>query len=157
MRRFTTPKPDKSHPRLMILGSADLPSNMWSKPRPIGPYLALEASQARFSETQRRAKRVFDLIVAVPLLILASPFIGAAAIAVKIVSLGPAFFSQVREGIQGRPVRIYKIRSMVPRCGKTPWCLSCSQPRGAIRVGKNNEVATRSTYPADNRPVHPPD
>jgi lipopolysaccharide/colanic/teichoic acid biosynthesis glycosyltransferase len=98
---------------VQILNASMMPGNMWTKPRPIGPYLALEVRQARFSKEQRRAKRLFDLAVSVPLLILAAPLIGIAALAVRIISPGPAFFSQTREGMHGQPVRIFKIRTMV--------------------------------------------
>jgi lipopolysaccharide/colanic/teichoic acid biosynthesis glycosyltransferase len=86
--------------------------------RPIGVYLSLELRYARFSTSQQMVKRVFDLAIAVPVFILALPFIAAAAIAVKIASPGPAFFSQKREGIGGNDVRIWKIRTMVPDAEK---------------------------------------
>ena len=101
------------YPHLWVIGET-VPGNMWTKPRPIGAILALEVHQARFSQQQRRAKRAFDLLVSVPLLVLVAPSIGIAACAIKIISPGPAFFSQTREGIRGNPVQIYKLRTMVP-------------------------------------------
>jgi Undecaprenyl-phosphate galactose phosphotransferase WbaP len=101
-------------PRVQVLSETSLHGNLWARPRPIGPYLAMEVRQARFSARQRRAKRAFDLIVSTPLLIAAAPIIGIAALAVKLASPGPAFFSQVREGEDGQPIRIHKLRSMVP-------------------------------------------
>ncbi|MGF9764231.1 exopolysaccharide biosynthesis polyprenyl glycosylphosphotransferase [Microvirga sp. 0TCS3.31] len=86
--------------------------------RPIGVYLSLELRYARFSTSQQIIKRLFDLAIAVPVFILALPFIAAGAIAVKIASPGPAFFSQKREGIGGDDVRIWKIRTMVPDAEK---------------------------------------
>jgi Undecaprenyl-phosphate galactose phosphotransferase WbaP len=103
-RRFT---------QVQILGGATMPGNMWTRPRPLGPYLALEVRQTRFSDRQRLAKRAFDIAVALPLLILAAPIIGVAALAVKAASPGPAFFTQTREGMGGQPIRIIKIRTMV--------------------------------------------
>ena len=50
-------------------------------------------------------------------------FTGIAAIflvpAIKIKSPGPAFFSQVRMGKNGRPFKIYKFRSMYNGCRRT--------------------------------------
>ncbi|MGG5823780.1 exopolysaccharide biosynthesis polyprenyl glycosylphosphotransferase [Falsiroseomonas sp. HW251] len=103
----------ESFPRVLVLSDATLLGNLWARPRPIGPYLATEVRQARFSEGQRRAKRMVDILVALPILIAAAPVIAIAAIAVKLASPGPAFFSQTREGIDGQPVKIYKLRSMV--------------------------------------------
>jgi lipopolysaccharide/colanic/teichoic acid biosynthesis glycosyltransferase len=82
-------------------------------PAPARPLPRDEVRQARFSERQRRAKRLFDLAVVTFVLILAAPLSGAAAIAVKLASPGPVFFTQTREGMRGEPVRIFKIRSMV--------------------------------------------
>lgn len=58
------------------------------------------------------AKRVLDLLLLIPLGMLALPLIVLAALAVLVVSPGNPFFSQVREGQHGRPIRIWKLRSM---------------------------------------------
>jgi lipopolysaccharide/colanic/teichoic acid biosynthesis glycosyltransferase len=57
-------------------------------------------------------KRPADIVVALVGLALGSPFIAVAALLVRLTSRGPAFYSQVRLGLGGRPFRIYKIRSM---------------------------------------------
>ena len=108
----------KTFPRPQILSDSALLGNLWARPRPIGPYLATEVRQVRFSDRQRRAKRAFDVLVSLPILILAAPVIGVAALLVKLASPGPAFFSQTREGMNGRPMRIYKLRTMVPDAEK---------------------------------------
>jgi exopolysaccharide biosynthesis polyprenyl glycosylphosphotransferase len=60
------------------------------------------------------AKRVFDLAGAgLGLLLLALPF-ALVAVAIKLDSRGPVFFSQVRVGRLGKPFRLLKFRSMVP-------------------------------------------
>src|SRR5579862_8055380 len=50
------------------------------------------------------------------LLLAASPFIALAALLVKLTSRGPAFYSQVRLGLNGKPFWIYKIRTMTHNC-----------------------------------------
>lgn len=57
-------------------------------------------------------KRAFDIAVSGTLLLLASPILLATYIAVRATSPGPAFFTQIRAGYQGRPFKIYKFRSM---------------------------------------------
>ncbi len=42
-----------------------------------------------------------------------SPILGAAILAVRWTSSGPAIFKQTREGFRGRPFTIYKLRTMV--------------------------------------------
>lgn len=60
-----------------------------------------------------RAKRIVDLAVAVPALILLSPIMAAIAIWVRRDSPGPAIFRQERVGAGGRPFQMLKFRTMV--------------------------------------------
>jgi len=58
-------------------------------------------------------KRVFDVVVAMTGLVLASPVLAVAAIAIKLDSRGPVLFRQTRLGRGGAPFRVLKLRSMV--------------------------------------------
>lgn len=58
-------------------------------------------------------KRSFDLIGASVILILVSPLMLLTALAVKLSSKGPIFFTQTRVGIHNREFKMYKFRSMV--------------------------------------------
>ncbi len=103
-----------SFPTLHVLADLTNPSDLWVRSLPIGPYLSLKRNYARFSSVQKSVKRAFDLLLTVPIFITAVPIIGIAALLVKIIDpSGPAFFSQMREGVHGTPVRIWKIRTMV--------------------------------------------
>ncbi len=88
-------------------------SNLWVQPYPLGPYVALEIPSARLSAAQRFIKRAFDLIAIVPVFLVTVPVVAIAAFLVKVLSPGPAFFSQEREGLDGKPIRIWKLRTMV--------------------------------------------
>jgi len=57
-------------------------------------------------------KRLFDLAVSAAGLVLTSPIVLAAAIAVKVESPGPAIYSGTRVGKDGRTFRILKLRTM---------------------------------------------
>lgn len=59
-------------------------------------------------------KRVFDLLVGVPALILLSPLMGLSAAAVAITSGFPILFRQTRIGLHGRPFEMLKFRTMRP-------------------------------------------
>ena len=58
-------------------------------------------------------KRVLDIVAAGAMLVALSPVFVAIAIAIKLDSPGPVFFSQPRIGRWGRQIRIVKFRSMV--------------------------------------------
>jgi exopolysaccharide biosynthesis polyprenyl glycosylphosphotransferase len=57
-------------------------------------------------------RRIFDFVVASIGLLLFIPFAIAIAIAIKLDSPGPVLFSQIRAGLDGRPFRMYKLRTM---------------------------------------------
>jgi len=59
-------------------------------------------------------KRVLDVMVSLTLLILCSPILLLTALAIKLTSPGPIFFTQRRLGLNKRPFSIYKFRTMVP-------------------------------------------
>jgi lipopolysaccharide/colanic/teichoic acid biosynthesis glycosyltransferase/GT2 family glycosyltransferase len=64
---------------------------------------------------QRVVKRLLDLTVASIGLVLAALPMAVIALAVKLDSPGPVFFTQTRVGQSGRPFRIFKFRTMVDR------------------------------------------
>jgi len=58
-------------------------------------------------------KRLFDLLLVVPLFILSIPLWAVIALAIKWTSPGPVFYRQVRLGRNGSPFTIIKFRSMI--------------------------------------------
>ncbi len=58
-------------------------------------------------------KRVLDIVLSAVLLVLLSPIFIIAALAIKIGSPGPVFFSQQRLGLNKRLFELYKFRTMV--------------------------------------------
>jgi exopolysaccharide biosynthesis polyprenyl glycosylphosphotransferase len=59
------------------------------------------------------AKRALDLSVSSVAMLVAGPLIALCALAVKLDTKGPAFFRQNRIGQNGKPFRVFKLRSMV--------------------------------------------
>jgi exopolysaccharide biosynthesis polyprenyl glycosylphosphotransferase len=66
----------------------------------------------------RTAKRILDITVATAALLLFSPILVIAAIAIKFSSPGPVFFLQERIGLNKRRFKIFKFRTMVPNAEK---------------------------------------
>lgn len=75
---------------------------------------------------QQSVKRIIDICVSVLVLVLFLPFYIVTAIIVITTSKGPAFFSQQRIGIHGKPFTIYKFRSMRTDAEKDGPALSSS-------------------------------
>jgi exopolysaccharide biosynthesis polyprenyl glycosylphosphotransferase len=80
-------------------------------------------------------KRAFDIAFSALLLVLTSPIFLACALAVKLTSRGPVFFTQVRVGAGGRPFEILKFRTMkVNDDSNTQWTVDDDDR--VTRVGK---------------------
>ena len=61
-----------------------------------------------------RLSRALDLAIAGILLVVTSPLLLAAVIAIRLESRGPAFYRQRRVGKDGVPFELWKLRTMVP-------------------------------------------
>ncbi|WP_338079802.1 exopolysaccharide biosynthesis polyprenyl glycosylphosphotransferase [Antrihabitans stalactiti] len=72
------------------------------------------APVARTADHERKAvaKRVQDLAIALPMLLIAAPVIALSALAVKLDSRGPILFRQVRHGFNNEEILICKFRTM---------------------------------------------
>jgi len=77
-------------------------------------------------------KSSFDVTVSAVLLIVTAPVVLLAALAVRLTSAGPAFYSQVRVGANGRRFTIWKLRSMYHNCEAASGV--CWSTRGDKRV-----------------------
>ena len=78
----------------------------------IGDTVAIELQRAALSPTEQAVKRGIDAVFSFVALIVLSPVLLAAAIAIRLDTRGPALFRQTRHGFNGRPFRIYKFRTM---------------------------------------------
>jgi exopolysaccharide biosynthesis polyprenyl glycosylphosphotransferase len=80
----------------------------------VRPTAGLSLLEVEIGAPRRRliAKAVLDRTVATLALVLLSPLIGMAALAVKLTSEGPVFYRQTRVGIDGTTFTIWKLRSM---------------------------------------------
>lgn len=78
-----------------------------------GPAISAEGLVGSRTFFRRYGKRAMDIILAVPLLLLVSPIIGIAAIAVLVTSGWPVFYGADRQGKGGRQLRMWKLRTMV--------------------------------------------
>ncbi len=60
----------------------------------------------------RRLKRAFDVVFSLAVLTLTAPLMLLIAVGIKLTSPGPVFFIQTRVGLDGKPFRLVKFRTM---------------------------------------------
>lgn len=80
--------------------------------RNLGGILGIEYRNDLLGRGDRVTKRTLDLVLGAASLVLAVPVIALAAALVKLVSRGPTFFVQEREGAGGTRIRVRKLRTM---------------------------------------------
>lgn len=83
------------------------------RPQSLDGHTLLYVEPAVRSGWRASAKRCFDIVVAGTLLVVFSPIILTASLAVKLTSPGPVIFRQVRVGRDGRLFEMLKLRTMV--------------------------------------------
>ncbi len=72
----------------------------------------IEINGTPMSWVDRLVKRVSDFILAAIILLLISPILLTIALAIKLTSRGPILYKQTRHGWSGKPINVYKFRSM---------------------------------------------
>lgn len=80
------------------------------------PFLLTKGYSLSFD--QAFAKRFLDLLIAIPMLIIASPFMLLTAAAIKLYDKGPVFYKQIRCTKNGTHFEIIKFRSMIVNAEK---------------------------------------
>jgi exopolysaccharide biosynthesis polyprenyl glycosylphosphotransferase len=78
----------------------------------LGGVPLISLRESALTEPQHTLKRVFDTAASLLLVALLAPLIGVIALAIKLESRGPIFFTQERIGQHGRRFRMVKFRSM---------------------------------------------
>jgi lipopolysaccharide/colanic/teichoic acid biosynthesis glycosyltransferase len=83
------------------------------------------------------ARRAFDMLVAGSALLVASPFLALAVVAIRLESRGKAIYRQRRVGKDGRPFDVLKLRTMVTGAERMGAGLAVSEGDTRItRVGR---------------------
>ena len=92
----------------------DETTQSWSRqPRTRGEMEAADDSSISRPVTRMAIKRMIDLVGASFGLVVTSPIVVAAMVAIRWSDSGPALYKQTREGYRGQPFTIIKLRTMV--------------------------------------------
>ena len=89
----------------------------------------------------KKIKRLFDLVLSVLGLIIASPILLITAIIIKLESKGPVIFKQKRLGLNGKTFVMYKFRSMYVGAEKE----GVYETKGDTRVTKVGKFIRRTS------------
>lgn len=122
---------------LPILISPSLLQLITSKPkiRDIESELLIDISHANMAESTVNLKRMGDIVFSTLALIVLAPVYAAIAIAIKLDTPGPVFYSQERIGLRKKPFRIYKFRTMKADAEANGPALSSSHDNRITRTG----------------------
>ncbi|HLH73828.1 MAG TPA: sugar transferase [Chloroflexota bacterium] len=118
----------------------------------VGNTPLIRVNESPLSPLERRLKRLFDLVIAVPLLVISLPFLGLIALAIVIDSPSSPIFRQYRVGENGRLFQIIKFRTMVPDAEKLQEALATPENgvivhkrRGDPRVTRIGQILRRTS------------
>lgn len=100
-------------PHLLVLPDMSGLGRAWDGAHDCGGLLGMRIDERLMQPSMRLAKRVMDLVLTLCGGLLISPILIGLAIATKMSSPGPIFYSQERIGRGGRRFRAWKFRSMV--------------------------------------------
>ena len=101
---------------IYVYSIADFCEQFWQKIPPAyiqDDWFAFTAGfNILHNRIKAKLKQAIDLVVAAAMLVGTLPITIPVAIAIKLNSSGPIFYSQVRTGLNGQKFRVYKFRSM---------------------------------------------
>ncbi len=99
-------------PRVIVIPQFTGVGGLWVTARDLGGCLGLEVKKNLLMPRNLALKRMMDRVIAMPLFIASLPLLAMAAVWIKLTSRGPAFHCQMREGIDGRRIAVWKLRTM---------------------------------------------
>jgi Undecaprenyl-phosphate galactose phosphotransferase WbaP len=98
--------------RFILLEDIRNNPGLWVHTRTIESIIGIEIRRNLCSRRSRLLKRMLDLLLAIPIALLVLPGVALAALLIKLVDPGPAFFVQRRIGQNGKTVKVLKLRTM---------------------------------------------
>jgi exopolysaccharide biosynthesis polyprenyl glycosylphosphotransferase len=111
--------------------------------RPIAGLPLLCIDKPQYRGAKRIQKRAFDFCFALAALVVVSPILVTAALAIKLTSRASVFYSSERIGIDGKPFQMLKLRTMVEDADKQlPTLLDLNQCDGLLFKVKNDPRVT---------------
>ena len=101
-------------PKIIVVPDLLGVATLWTESRDMGGILGLRLRFNLLSPWNRMLKRGLDAVLSSIALLVSMPLFLIAALWIKRVSPGPAFYCQEREGEGGQLIRVLKLRTMYP-------------------------------------------
>jgi Undecaprenyl-phosphate galactose phosphotransferase WbaP len=99
-------------PRVIVLPDLAGAASLWVSARHLGGGVGFEIKKNLLLRRNHVLKRIMDQAIALPLLCASLPVFALAALWIKLISRGPVFYRQIREGHNGRPIAVWKLRTL---------------------------------------------
>ncbi len=99
-------------PRLLVVPDLAGVASLWVNARDLGGSLGFEIKKNLLLRRNHVLKLVMDQAIAASLFLASLPIVVLAALWIKLSSRGPAFYRQMREGMDGRRIPVWKLRTM---------------------------------------------
>lgn len=100
--------------RLITISDVRQMGSLWVRPLDMGGVLGLEVKQNLLSMWQKSLKRTLDLVLIFVGSVLIVPLCLLIALLIWLESKGSIFYGHVRVGKDGKQIRVWKFRTMVP-------------------------------------------
>ena len=110
-------------------------SSQARQPAPVQAFAA-EMQRPPLNHLERAGKRLLDIAVALPSLVLVAPVMLVVAAAIKLESPGPVIFRQRRHGFNGREFTIWKFRTMTVMEDGPSVVQATATDRRVTRIGR---------------------
>jgi lipopolysaccharide/colanic/teichoic acid biosynthesis glycosyltransferase len=78
----------------------------------VGGCLGFEIKKNLLMRRNHALKLLMDQVITLPLFLVSLPVIAVAALWIKLSSPGPVFYRQMREGVDGSQIAVWKLRTM---------------------------------------------
>lgn len=106
-------------PKILIVPPWAAVTSLWTEPRDLGGLLGLEMRNNLLNIWNQRTKRALDVVVSAVGMLALAPLVGLCALWIRKASPGAAFYTQQREGRDGHPISVLKLRTMYPNAEQT--------------------------------------
>ncbi len=103
---------DLNFARLIVIPDLAGVASLWVTARDLGGSLGFEIKKNLMIRRNHALKTAMDRIIALPLFLAGLPVLALAAVWIKLTSRGPVLYRQVREGLGGQSLAVWKLRTM---------------------------------------------